>query len=512
MVRASAQAALNLEACDIRKVYPGTVALDGVSLGFRAGEVHALVGKNGAGKSSLIKILSGATRPTSGRILVRGEEVRLPSPADAFRNGIATVYQELSLVPELTVSQNLLLGRFPVKWAGLCVDWRQVDAKAQSILESLRVDLDVRKKVSGLGMASRQIVEIAKAMASQPQVLMLDEPTSALAQGETKSLFSLIRRLASQGVAIIYISHRLQEIPQIAQRLSVLRDGRLIGTVSIEAATPPVIARMMFGDVVQKMQPPPAPTERKPILETRNLNRREKLFDINLTVCRGEVLGIAGMVGSGRTEVLRALIGADSIDRGEILVDGQRVMHPTPARMKCLGVGLAPENRKEEGLVLNLSLRDNVCLAGLKRWAFYGVVRRKEQCKAVEQTMRDLAIAAPSMEREVASLSGGNQQKAVVGKLLNTEPKVLLFDEPTRGVDIQAKQQIFQIIWGLSREGIACVFVSSELEELLQVCSRVVVMQRGRITAEAAVEGLTIDRLFGLCLESESPAVAVQGK
>lgn len=501
-----------LEARNIRKVYPGTVALDGVTIRFHGGEVHALVGKNGAGKSSLIKILSGASRPTSGQVLLQGKEVRLASPIDAFRNGIATVYQELSLVPELTVGQNILLGRFPVKWGGLCVDWRQVEDQARAILDGLDAAIDVRQKVARLGMASRQLVEIAKAMASEARILMLDEPTSALARGETASLFAAIRRLARQGVAIIYISHRLQELPEIAQTVSVLRDGCLVGTVPVAETDSAAIAGMMFGNVLQASRPVVAPAAGAPILEVRDLSRRGKLFGVDLTVRRGEVLGVAGMAGSGRTELLRAIIGADAFDGGEVFVDGKVVSRPTPVRMKSLGIGLVPENRKEEGLVPNLSVHDNLCLAGLKRWAFCGVIRRRGQRDAVARTMRGLAIAASNPRQDVASLSGGNQQKVVVGKWLNTKPRVLLFDEPTRGIDVQAKQQIFQIVWDLSREGVACVFVSSELEELLEVCGRIVVMQRGRVTCETCVAGLTLDRLFRLCSEPGSPDAVAQGE
>lgn len=496
----------NLEVRDVRKVYPGTVALDGVSIGFTAGEVHALIGKNGAGKSTLVKILAGAVQPTSGRLFVAGDEVRLHSPADAFRKGIATVHQELSLVPEMTVGENILLGRAPVRWGGLKLDRRATLERAKAILESLNVRLDVTAKVSRLGMASRQMVEIAKAMSGQPRVLMLDEPTSALAQEETSSLFELIRKLTATGVTVLYISHRLQELPEIAHRVTALRDGRLIGTVPIAEATPSVLAQMMFGDLVEKTRPAAAPVERRPVLEVRRLSRAGKLRDITFTLHAGEVLGIAGMVGSGRTELLRAICGADRFDSGQVIVDGRVVARPTPMRMKRLGVGLTPENRKEEGLVLDLSVRENVCLANLRRWATCGVLSRRGQREATQATVRDLAIAVGDPERRVGVLSGGNQQKVVVGKWLNTEPRVLLFDEPTRGIDIHAKQQIFQIVSDLSRKGIASIFVSSELEELLDVCHRILIMQGGAMVGEVNAEGLTLKELFERCLAPASVA------
>ncbi len=496
----------NLEVVGIRKVYPGTVALKGVSLGFRPGEVHALIGKNGAGKSTLVKILSGAVQPTEGSIRVRGEEVRLLSPGDAFRKGIATVYQELSLVPEMTVGENILLGRTPTRWGGLRLDWKATYARAREILDSLQVDVDVRTKVARLGMATRQMVEIAKAMAGEPTALMLDEPTSALAHGETESLFALVRRLTAQGVTIIYISHRLQELPQVAHCVSVLRDGRLIGTRPIDEATPAVIADMMFGDAVNKVPPAPPPVERTPVLEVRGVSRGDRLRGVDLTLYRGEVLGLAGMVGSGRTELLRAICGADAVDTGEVRVDGNPVSHPTPARMRTRGLGLIPENRKEEGLVLELSTHENVCLASLRRWATAGVIDRGRQRAAVARTISDLAVAVSDPARKVSTLSGGNQQKVVIGKWLNTEPRILLFDEPTRGIDVHAKQQVFQIIADLSRRGISSIFVSSELEELLDVCHRILVMQQGRIVSEVDAAGLTLQRLFRLCLEPAAPA------
>jgi len=505
---APAEGACNLEVVGIRKEYPGATALDGVTLGFAPGEVHALIGKNGAGKSTLVKILSGAVQPTAGRILVRGERVRLASPRDAFAKGIATVYQELSLVPEMTVGENILLGRMPTTWGGVKLDRRRAYAAASEILASLRMDLDVRAKVSGLGMATQQMVEIAKAMAGEPSAVLMDEPTSALARDETESLFALIARLTARGVTVVYISHRLQELPRVAHRVSVLRDGKLIGTRAIADATPGVIAEMMFGDAMHKTPPAVALARRKPVLEVRGLRRAGRLRDIDLTLHEGEVLGLAGMVGAGRTELLRAISGADRLDGGSIRIDGREVGRPSPARMKALGLGLIPENRKEEGLVLELSTDDNVCLANLKRWARAGVIDRRRRRAAVARTVADLDIAVSDPERKVSELSGGNQQKVVIGKWLNTAPRVLLFDEPTRGIDVRAKQQVFQIIADLSRRGIASIFVSSELEELLDVCHRILVMQEGRITAEVEAADVTLAQLFALCVQADSRSAA----
>lgn len=495
----------NLETVDVRKVYPGTVALEGVSLAFLPGEVHALIGKNGAGKSTLVKIIAGAIQPTGGQIRMAGEIVEFRSPRDAFQKGIATVYQELSLVPELSVAHNILLAELPTAFGGLCVDWPAVYRRAGALLESLHLELDPRRPVRTLGMADQQMVEIAKAMSSNPRVLLLDEPTSSLAKHETESLFRLVRALAAQGVSIIYISHRLQELKHIAHRVSALRDGALAGTIPVGEADPGTIAHLMFGEVVPRHRPESLSRGKDTVLEVRHLNRKDKLHDVSLAVRRGEILGIAGLVGSGRTELLRALCGADPADSGEIVVDGVSVARPTPRRMRRAGVGLTPENRKEAGLVLNLNTRENLCLASLGRMSWHGIVWKGRQQPLVERTIRELHIAVSDTEAPVSTLSGGNQQKVVVGKWLNTGPRVLLLDEPTRGIDIQAKQQIFQLIWDLGKGGISTIFVSSELEELIDVCHRILIMQEGRLVGEVSPDRVNPQQLFEYCAGHSPP-------
>lgn len=494
----------NLEAINLRKVYPGTVALKGVSLPFMPGEVHALIGKNGAGKSSLVKILSGASRPTEGTVRVCGQVVELRSPRDAFDKGIATVYQELSLVPGLSVAHNMLLADLPTKFGGLCIDWPVVYDRASRILQSLNLDLDPHRPVRTLGMADQQMVEIAKAMAFEPKVLMLDEPTSSLANDETDSLFRLIRSLSEKGVAIIYISHRLQELKRIAHKVSALRDGELVGTIPIEEADSATVAHMMFGEVVPRHRPDNLTAGEGTVLELRGVNSAGKLRDVSLSLKRGEILGIAGLVGAGRTELLRTICGADPMDSGEIVVNGAIVRRPTPGRMKRLGIGLIPENRKEEGLVLNLSTRENICLASLRAMSWRGVIWNARQLPTVKRNVEELHIRVSNVEAAVAVLSGGNQQKVVVGKWLNTSPRVLLLDEPTRGIDIQAKQQIFQLIWDLSKKGISTIFVSSELEELVDVCHRILIMQEGRITGEVSPDSVSPQKLFEFCADVET--------
>ncbi|MGA2067311.1 MAG: sugar ABC transporter ATP-binding protein [Thermoguttaceae bacterium] len=492
-----------LEAVGLCKVYPGTVALDDVSLGFDGGKVHALIGKNGAGKSTLVKILAGAARPSGGQIRIDGRAVRLRSPRDAFRQGIATVYQELSLVPELTVGENILFGRLPTlpglrQWI---IDWGQVFRRSRAVLEELGVEVEVRAKVASLGAARAQLVEIAKAMSFQPGVLMLDEPTSALAHHEIARLFQVLRDLARRGVAVLYISHRLHELPQVADTVSVLRDGRSAGTIAVAEATPQRITAMMFGEAVRTRRPSQRVVAAGTVLEARNLTRAGKLADVSFSLDAGEVLGIAGMLGSGRSELLMALFGAEPLSAGEVRVGGRRVRRLSPAAMKRLGLGLAPEDRKRQALVLTLSVCDNMCLAALGRIARWGLIRRGRQRRLVAGLIHRLQIAPPRMDAPVVSLSGGNQQKVVLGNWLATEPRILLLDEPTRGIDVLAKQQVFDTIRQLSREGVSAIFVSSELEELLEVCHRVLVLRGGRIVAELSGADLTLERMMETCLE-----------
>ncbi|MBM4161497.1 MAG: sugar ABC transporter ATP-binding protein [Ignavibacteria bacterium] len=495
-----------LETVSLRKEYPGTLALDDVSVSFTGGKIHALIGKNGAGKSTLVKLLAGAIQPTRGSILVNGEEVRLRSPRDALRRGIITVHQELSLVPELSVAENVLLGRLPRKpWLGVSIiDWRTVFDRAKDILTNLGIDIDVRLKAGRLGVAQQQVVEIAKAMSYNPSVLILDEPTSALAQHETERLFELLRTLAARGVVLLYITHRLQELQRIADTVTVLRNGSLVGVVDIAEASTARIVQMMFGEILQRTKPAGLVAREEPFMEVRKLSKRNAFRNIHFTVRRGEILGIAGLLGSGRTELLRALFGADPPDEGEILIEGTAVRPSSPMEMKRLGVALTPENRKEQGLVLPLSTRLNVCLSSLDRITTGGFLTRARERAVVEKSIRDLDIAVANAEAPVASLSGGNQQKVVVGKWLNIEPRLVLFDEPTRGIDLQAKQQMFQIIWDMSARGIGSIVVSSELEELLDVCHRILIMRQGEIVGEVRPSDISLDQLFAACMEEQA--------
>lgn len=495
-----------LQTKSLSKEYPGTVALNDVSVSFSGGKIHALIGKNGAGKSTLVKLIAGATRPTRGAILIDGREVTLRSPSDALRRGIIAVHQELSLVPELTVAENILLGRLPQKRRlGITsIDWKKVFAQAEEILRDLGVSIDVRVRAGTLGVAQQQSVEIAKAMSYDPSILILDEPTSALAQHETERLFELLRSLSSRGVVLLYITHRLQELREIANTVTALRNGSLVGTVDIADATPATIVQMMFGETVQRERPTDLAVPTESFLAVRSLSRRGAFHDVSFTLKKGEVLGIAGLLGSGRTELLRAIFGADPPDDGDILIDGIAVRPQHPRQMRDLGVALTPENRKDQGLVQLLSTRVNLCLASLNRLAPHGILTTGRENAVVRMNVRDLDIAVANTDAPVAFLSGGNQQKVVVGKWLNTNPRLVLLDEPTRGIDVQAKQQIFQLIWDMSRRGISCIVVSSELEELLDICHRILIMRQGTIVDEVRPEEMSLENLFAICMKEEA--------
>ena len=437
-----------LETRSLRKEYPGTIALNDVSVSFTGGAIHALIGKNGAGKSTLVKLIAGATRPSKGSILVDGNEVSLQSPSDALQRGIVAVHQELSLVPELTVAENILLGRLPKKpgFGSSIIDWKRVHQRAEEILVELGVALDVHARAGTLGVAQQQSIEIAKAMSYRPSILILDEPTSALAQHETERLFGLLRVLKKRGVVLLYITHRLQELREIADTITALRNGSLVGTIAIADATPSNIVHMMFGEVVKSVRPTDLVPPAEPFVEVRSFSRRGAFEDITFSVNKGEILGIAGLLGSGRTELLRAMFGADRVDSGELVIDGTTIHPSSPGQMKDLGVVMTPENRKDQGLVQLLNTRINACLASLNRISTRGFLTRAREEIYVKRNIRELDIAVADPEAPIAFLSGGNQQKVVIGKWLNTQPRLVLLDEPTRGIDVQAKQQMFQII------------------------------------------------------------------
>ncbi len=483
---------------NVSKAFPGTLALDSVTCQFESGKVNALVGKNGSGKSTLVKIMNGVHQATGGKILIDGQELAYATPAEAQAQGIATVYQELSLIPGLTVAENILMGRFEMR--GKLVNWKKTYEAARKILDSMKIDIDPRAQVSHLSMWQCQMVEIAKAMSSSPRVLLLDEPTSSLAQHETQILFGLIEELKKKDVIIIYISHRLQELWEICDTCCVLRDGVFTGTLDMRTATHKELLHLMFGDTEIKSKPHNLTVQEQVVLEAENLTRKGAFENVSFQLRKGEVLGIAGMLGSGRSELLRAMFGIDPFDSGTVAVEGERIRKLSPEVMKGHGLALTPEDRKFEGLIQIHSIESNLCNASLRKLSGKLFMHRKAEREAALRQVEDLQIKAASLDQPVMSLSGGNQQKVVVGNWLNTSPKIMFFDEPSRGIDVNAKQQIFDIIWKLSGEGVSSIVVSSELEELLEVCHRILIMRNGRITGEVMADAIQIEQLYSICM------------
>jgi len=482
----------------IRKAFPGVVALDGVDLTLHRGEVHMLLGENGAGKSTLMKILSGAYRKDEGRIAVDGKDVEIQSPRDALALGIRVIYQELNLVPHLSVAENIFLGAAPTRGLGV-IDWRRLSAAASQLLSELGMNLSPDTPLDQLSLAQRQMVEIAKALKDEASILVMDEPTSALTSREVDQLFALIARLTGRGVAVVYITHRLDEVYRIGQRVSVLRDGRLVTTQLLSAVTVAELVRLMANREVGEHFPKQRTAPGRELLRVEGLGRRGALSDISFCLRAGEVVGIAGLLGAGRSELARVLAGADRSDAGSIHCHGQATRFRTPADAIRLGIGLLPEDRKAEGLVAGLTVARNTALPHGRRLARAGFLPGGCEERLAEPIVRDLRVKATPTQ-EVRLLSGGNQQKVVLGKWLAGDAHIFIFDEPTRGVDVGAKVEIYNLMNRLTASGAGIIMISSELPELLGMSDRILVMCRGRIHAEFSAADATQERVLSAAL------------
>lgn len=474
---------LVLEMRGIDKAFPGVHALKSVDLTVARGEVLGLVGENGAGKSTLIKILSGAYLRDSGQIRIDGELVETASPHDMIERGVAVIYQESTLAPHLTTAENIYLGRLPTNHYGL-VDWKQLEGDTIAIGEQLGLKLLPRVQVRHLSVAQRQMVEIAKALSRDARLIVLDEPSAVLGDAELEGLFAVIRKLSQQGVSFIYISHRLNEVFDIADRALVMKDGQVVGTDAVENLSPPQLIQMMVGRELSEIYPQRNVNLGKTALVVRHLTRQGILQDVSLSLREGEILGIAGLAGSGRTEVLRAILGADRLDEGEIEVFGEKVNISSPQQAISLGIGLLPEDRKTEGLLLRQSVGFNISIAHLEPFSKHGFLNLSSERNRIEEYLTRLNVRTPDANAPIQGLSGGNQQKCVFAKWLNADCRILLADEPTRGVDVGAKREIYQLLADLSARGVAIIMVSSELPEILGLSDRILVMHEGRIMAE----------------------------
>jgi len=484
-----------LEAKGITKQFPGTLALDNVQLELQAGEIHAVIGENGAGKSTLMKILSGVYTADAGEIFFQGQPVTLRSPQDAIALGIAVVHQELSVIPALTVAENIYPGRLPTNRLGM-VKYGELFENARRDLARLNVAVDPRAEVSTLSVANQQLVEITKALSMQCKVLILDEPTSALTENEAATLFDLLRRLAAEGVGILYISHKLSEIFALSHRITVLRDGRYIGTRITAETTPADVIRMMVGRELTDMYPEKS-AERGPVLlEVRDLRLPGQTQGCSFSLHRGEVLGFAGLIGSGRSELMRALFGADEKEGGEVFLEGRRITINSPQDAIDLGLAYLPEDRKAGGLFLDMALKANIAAASLPQVTARGFVVPAREMALAREYIGRLNISTYGPEQEVRRLSGGNQQKTLVAKWLAIKPRILIVDEPTRGIDVGAKREIHHLLRQLAREGVGVIMVSSELPEVLGMSDRVLVMHEGAIVAELAAGEATEERIM----------------
>lgn len=472
-----------LEASHITKRFPGTTALDDVQFELLPGEIHALMGENGAGKSTLMKILSGVYTADAGEIRFEGRPVAPANPHEALKLGIAIVHQELSVVRPLTVGENIYPGRLPTNRLGM-VKYKTLFENARGVLEKLQVDIDPRTPMERLSIASQQLVEIAKALSLNCKVLILDEPTSALTDHEAEILFDLVRRLAAGGTGIVYISHKLDEVFALADRITVLRDGHYIGTKVVHETSRNEIIRMMVGRELGDFYPAKSTERGKPLLEVRNLRLPGQTSANSLQLYAGEVLGMAGLIGSGRSELARAIFGADPKETGEILIVGQSVRITSPSQAIKLGLGYLPEDRKIAGLFLDLALKLNIEAANIHEVTRSGFISPARERALAEQYVKQLNISTPNVEQEVRRLSGGNQQKTLVAKWLSIQPRILIVDEPTRGIDVGAKREIHFLLRSLAQNKVGIIMISSELPEILGMSDRILVMHEGQIVAD----------------------------
>jgi ABC-type sugar transport system ATPase subunit len=490
---------------EICKAFGGVQALDHVSLTVLPGEIHALVGENGAGKSTLVKILAGVYVPDSGTIFVAGRSYNELSPQASQAAGIAVVHQEFNLLPELTVAENIFLGHLPKGLFG-AVSPTKATRMASEILQRLGSNLDPRRQVSELSVVEQQLVEIAKTLAADARCIIMDEPSTVLSPEELKVLYDILHRLRNEGRSIIYISHRLSEVFELADRVTVFKDGRFVSTQEVATTTENELIRRMVGRPIKELFPQRGQHAGEPALEVRDLNVPGKLFNISITVCKGEIVGLAGLGGSGRTTLARALVGLEPISSGHIRLNRASVPR-TPGACARAGLIMVPEDRKAHGIVGTHSVAANLSLPSLKRFSRMGVLSFQEEEIMAERLIAQFGVRSPSSKIGIQNLSGGNQQKVVLAKWFDTSPKAVILDEPTRGVDVGSKSEIYSIIQDLSESGVAVLFASSDLTELLGICDRIVVLREGEVAADLERENATEESILRAAVASHNAIV-----
>ncbi|MDP2886876.1 MAG: sugar ABC transporter ATP-binding protein [Ignavibacteria bacterium] len=483
----------------IRKEFPGVLALDNVDFELREGEVHVLLGENGAGKSTLVKILSGAHQLTSGEILLFGKSVEIRSPRHSQQLGVGIIYQELNLISSLSAAENIFLGREKTNALGL-IDTRALLASAHTLLDDLGLHINCDEPIKNFGIAQRQMIEVAKALSLDARILIMDEPTSALSETEIRQLFETIRRLKSTGVSVIYISHRLEEIFEIGDRVTVLRDGKLVGTKSINEISKSELVRMMVNRELKEHYPRQRTQIGEEVLRVEQLCTKSGLKDISFSLHRGEIVGVSGLLGSGRTELARAIFGADRIDSGNVYVKGILRTITSPRAAINLSIGFLTEDRKSQGLVLSLSVKENISLPSLDSFCRLGVINGRREEREAGSYVRDLRVKTPGLGQKALHLSGGNQQKVVLAKWLCSKADIFIFDEPTRGIDVGSKVEIYHLMNQLTASGVAIIMISSELPEILGMSDRILIMRQSRISADLPIAEASQEQIMRYAL------------
>ncbi len=468
---------------NLSKSFSGVKALDNVQLNVRKGEVHALMGENGAGKSTFMKILIGLLTPDAGEIIFEGSELKNKDVNEVLKKGISMIHQEILIVPELTVAQNIFLGRESTKWLSTWLNDREINRQADLLLKQMGVNISAKTKMKSLSVAEMQMVEIAKAISNNAKVIIMDEPTSAISDKEVATLFGIIHDLKAKGVAVIYISHKMDEIYEIADTITVLRDGKYIGTKTAAELDRKSLITMMVGREIESLFPDHSTAKGEVVLSIQHLSQRGKFSNINFDVHAGEILGIAGLMGAGRTEIARAIFGLDAFSSGEIRLKGKKTVIKSPGDAIKNGIGYVSEDRKGLGFIPGLSVKHNISLAALPNHTKGGLIQTGRETAVATRMMKDLHIKASDIDRKVTYLSGGNQQKVVIGKVLLASPELIILDEPTRGIDIGAKYEIYKLIHELTAKGIAIIMISSELPEILGMSDRILVLSKGKQTA-----------------------------
>ena len=500
-----------IELKGIEKIFPGVKALDGVSFDIREGEVHSLCGENGAGKSTLIKVMTGAHARDGGQYLIDGKEVHFKSTQEAIAAGVSCVYQELSIAPQLDVAKNLFIGNLPMK--GGLVDHKKLYEESARILAELDLHISPRTIAGDLSVGQQQMIEIGRALTSNARLIIMDEPTSSLSEADTETLFQIIKKLVARNIAIVYISHKLDEVMYLSDRITVIRDGQNIITKDKDQFTQEELIANMIGRPLENLYLKEPAEITDTMLEVKGLTRKGVFENISFSVRKGEVVGFFGLVGAGRSEIMRAIFGVDKYDSGEVVLDGKKLKGGDPASAISAGIGFCTEDRKKEGLALRLSILLNMTLVRLPFLAKIGVINRAAQRAAADKYMKAISIKAPSVTQLAGNLSGGNQQKVVVAKWLMMDPKVLIVDEPTRGIDVGSKSEIYGLLSDLAKQGMAIIVVSSEIEEIMGVCDSVITIFEGKKTGQMEITPeLTREEVLAAALGGTFSNAAIEGK